>query len=230
MDDQQHRRQRPGGRDHHLYGDDDERRGDPIHGADHGHQGRAGNARVAVVPGGRRATCLQAAVAEADADNVPVNILQLSAGTYYLTTDNLFASTASLTLANLSSLPSKSITLVGQGAANTVIEPGPQPWFDRILTIDGQAGLTAVLQDLTITGGNLQVASTGTAAQGGGVLIDGGQVTMSNAAVTGNQASTGRPAAPGPQEPPGQAGADGQTGRHRPGRRHLPRGRRAASS
>jgi len=72
-----------------------------------------------------------------------------------------------------------SLTIVGQGSNQTILTAANQQ--GRVLEV--VAG-TVSLQDLTITGGNVQGMNT--ALQGGGLLIDGGNVALSNVAVRTN--------------------------------------------
>ncbi len=109
-----------------------------------------------------------------------------------------------ITIMNLSGVD-KALIIVGAGLAKTIVQPGSQPgplnltqpWTYRIATIVGGAGLTVALDRLTITGGHDTVD-----AEGGGILVAGGEVTVSNAAVSGNAAGGAR----------GGNGANGGTG------------------
>ena len=57
---------------------------------------------------------------------------------------------------NSSSLPNKTLTIVGQGEANTIIEPGLANWNNRVFEVVGtsQANVTVVFLNLSIEGGN----------------------------------------------------------------------------
>ncbi len=98
----------------------------------------------------------------------------------------------------------------GKSASSTVISgvnTSTSKWNTRIFEIvgTGTAAMTVVFKDLEITGGNAKDGGVleGNAALGGGILIDGGQVTLSNASVAGNTA----------------AGASGAQGRRGPATR-----------
>jgi hypothetical protein len=88
-------------------------------------------------------------------------------------------------------LPSAAKTLIlsGQGEKNSILTGGPDSQ-SRIIEIVGNHDLTVQLQNLSIedghatNGGNLG----GTAALGGGMLIEGANVSLSNVAVTANAA------------------------------------------
>ena len=86
---------------------------------------------------------------------------------------------------------------------------GKSSWTDRIFEVVGtsQANVTVVFQDLAIEGGNATGGGIlgGTAALGGGLLIDGGTVPMTHVAVSNNEAQGARGA-------DGKAGAAGQAG------------------
>ena len=94
---------------------------------------------------------------------------------------------------NTSSLPNKTLTIVGQGdgASGTIIQPGTSPWQDRIFEVVATTGsnISVVFQDLAIAGGNATNGGIlgGTAALGGGLLIDGGTVSMTRVAVQGRR-------------------------------------------
>jgi hypothetical protein len=124
---------------------------------------------------------LAGAIYLADTNADTTNIINVEPGTYQLVNQSIVAA------------PSKTLYIAGQGAGVT-ITAGQQ---GRVFTID--AGV--VFEDLTITGGRVQTASAQAAAQGGGLLIDGGDVTLSNVNVTGNMVTGGA----------GPKGADGKT-------------------
>jgi RHS repeat-associated protein len=155
---------------------------------------------------------LQAAIDEAESNDVAMNTLVLSAGTYQLSSD--FTAFQALTIEDRSSVANKTIVIVGQGIGQTTITPlGPTdktPWDDRVVHVlappSGQS-FTVAFDDVTIRGGNVEakIGNPPKPAQGGGILIDGGNVTLSGVAVTGNQVR----GAPGVDGGPGAAGAPG---------------------
>ncbi len=165
---------------------------------------------------------LQAAINEAEANSVALNTLILTAGEYDLS--SAFAPAGPLTIGQ-SSMANKTLIIVGQGIGTTIIEPGSTTWQTRVVQIGSSSSvntMTVALDDLTIRGGNLQAKSGNTPlpAQGGGLYVDGGEVTLSNVAITGNRAQ-GRTASAADR-------ACGQSRRRRPKRRHCP-GRRHLS-
>ena len=88
---------------------------------------------------------------------------------------------------NTSTLTNKTLTIVGQGAATTVIEPEFSPsgwsWGDRIIEIAG-ASTTVVLQNLAI--------EWGAARDGGGVnILNKATVTLTGVALVNNFAFGG---------------------------------------
>jgi parallel beta-helix repeat protein len=124
---------------------------------------------------------LEAAVAAADSNSDSSNIITLSPSTIPYP-----ATTGQLLVENSSSLNSKSFTIIGQGASSSVITAGS---LNRVFEIVGtSSGLSVVIQDLTITGGRATDGGIlgGNAALGGGLLIDGGNVALSNCTVSGN--------------------------------------------
>ena len=142
---------------------------------------------------------LEAAVAAADSNSDSSNIITLSASSIPYP-----ATTGQLLVENSSSLKSKSFTIVGQGESSSVITAG---LANRVFEIVGtSSGLSVVIQNLAIAGGRATDGGIvgGTAALGGGLLIDGGNVALSNVAVNDNAAS-------------GAAGAGGAAGLHATG-------------
>ena len=150
----------------------------------------------AIIPVAPGMNTLSAAVAEASSGDV----LSLSAGTYSLTSEVVV---------------SKTLTIEGQGPTLTGITAN-RSGRDFEIVGNGGASVTVVFKDLTITGAE---ASNGgmlglKAALGGGLLIDSGQVTLSNVAVESNAASGtgGRLTAVGAPGASGQAGGNGGNG------------------
>ncbi len=144
------------------------------------------------------ANSLGAAVAAADSNGDASNIITLS------TSSIPYPVTSELLIENSSSLKSKTLTIMGQGEASSVINAGAN---SRVFeTVGTSSGLSVVLQGLTIEGGRatdnggLNLAG---AALGGGLLIDGGNVALSSVAVIDNAAS-------------GAAGAGGAPAGRRP--------------
>jgi hypothetical protein len=109
---------------------------------------------------------LTEAIYLADKNADDTNIINVAPGTYHLVNETIVTA------------PSKMLFVVGQGAGITFTADGQ----DRVFTIDANV----VFEELTITSGKVQAPSAAIPAQGGGLLIDGGQVTLSNVNVTGN--------------------------------------------
>ena len=133
------------------------------------------------------------------------NQIVLAPGTYTLagatTSDILINNTTALT---------KVLTIEGGTEANTIVVGGAG-WTTRIFEISGGTTLTVKLENLTIKGGDVTGNNPAVAAHGGGLLIDGGNVALSNVAVTGNKAE-GAAGSGGEAGAVGKAGGDGGTG------------------
>ena len=133
---------------------------------------------------------LRNAVNLADTNTYAYNTILLAASNYLLSD----ASSGGILITNGTSLPSKTLTIAGQGQANTIVA-SVYNWHDRIFEIEGSTGsaLNVVLQDLAIEGGNAQGGGVlgGTAALGGGLLIDDADVTLASVLLQSNQAHGG---------------------------------------
>ena len=131
---------------------------------------------------------LRDAINTAESNGDASNTIVLSTATYVLTDTTL----GQIVIQNTSSLPNKTLTIVGQGETSTIIEPGLALWSDRVFEVVGtsQANVTVVFQGLSIEGGNATGGGIlgGTAALGGALLIDGGTVEMTHVALTKNRA------------------------------------------
>ena len=87
-----------------------------------------------------------------------------------------------LNIENLTSNPLRRSTIVGQGHTNSVVDAGGA---SRVFNINGTGSpLDVMFQNLGIEGG-YATDGLSVAAQGGGVLIDGGTVTMSGVNLSG---------------------------------------------
>ena len=117
---------------------------------------------------------------------------------------------------NNSTGTAKTLTIEGQGTmpSDTVIA-GSTTLNSRVFEIvgTGTAGVTVVFKDLEITKGRAHDGGIlgGAAALGGGILIDGGQVKLSNVSVTSNRAS-GAPGVNGAAATGAHAGGAGGNG------------------
>ena len=160
---------------------------------------------------------LRSAFAEAMSNGDASNTIVLATGTYIL--DDKTA--GQIVIQDSSTLPAKTLTIVGQGETNSIIKPGNSSWTDRIFEVIGtsQANVTVVFEDLAIEGGYATGGGTlgGAAALGGGVLIDGGTVRMTQVAVSNNEAvgaigAAGKAGALGKSGAAGVAGGNGGNG------------------
>ena len=157
---------------------------------------------------------LRAAITAADSSNFSNNIIYLEAGTYTLTDTSL----GQLVLADTASgVPNKSFTIIGQGPGSTIIKPNQNAGFaSRIFQIVSQSGasVTVNFENLTISGGYAVDGGIlgGTAALGGGLLIDGGTVSLTNVDLTENVAAGAAGANGGPGKAGGGAGGTGGSG------------------
>ena len=125
---------------------------------------------------------IRGAVLSADFDGSPASVITLSVSTL-----NYDISAGELPLFNAAS-GGKTISIVGQGASSSIVDAGGT---SRVFEIIGDSSLSVVFQSLGIEVGD---ATDGgvlglDAAVGGGVLIDGGQVAMSNVALMNNEAA-----------------------------------------
>jgi hypothetical protein len=159
---------------------------------------------------------LRAAITTADSNGFAFNTILLSASTYILSD----LSSGGLVIENSSSLPSKTLTITGQGQSSTIIGSSFS-WHDRIFEIEGSGGqsLNVVMQGLTIEGGLAENGGIlgGNDALGGGLLIDDANVTLANVAVMNNKAQ-GTPGTPGAAtKVVGAAGAAGGKGNNAKG-------------
>jgi hypothetical protein len=131
------------------------------------------------------ASQLRDALAQAASNSDASNTIMLAAGEYKLTN----AANGHLLIQNTTGL-AKTLTIVGQGQGQTVIDsPGAPAWTDRIFEVAANAG-TVIVQNLSITSGVATDGGmlSGTAALGGGLLIDGGQVTLLQVTIANNLA------------------------------------------
>lgn len=131
------------------------------------------------------AASLRAAIAQADSNSDASNTIMLQAGDYQLS--NL--GNGHLLIDNTSGLPDKTLTFIGQGRFQTFLDGSSGNWHDRIIEVAATAG-TVAFQDLTVRNGQALDGGQlgGSAALGGGLLIDGGQVSLSQVGVMSNQA------------------------------------------
>ena len=164
-----------------------------------------------LVPGAAdgAAGSLRVAIEQADTNSDASNTINLAAGAYTLTQSGL----GNLLVQDENpGTPEKSFLLVGQGEDSTIIEPGSASWDDRIFEVVSKIGanVTVAFQDLTIEKGSAKDGGVlgGSAALGGGLLIDGGRVTLSQVSVMSNTAAgaNGKDGATGAPGKPGSVG------------------------
>ncbi len=150
---------------------------------------------------------LRAAINSADTNTYAYNTIELAASTYLLSN----STAGGLSITNASSLPLKTLTFAGQGQTSSVIGSVAN-WHDRIFQIQGSStnALNVDFQDLTIERGNAQNGGVlgGTAALGGGLLIDTASVKLSDVLLQNNQAQ-GALGAAGSGGKPGGVGGNG---------------------
>src|SRR5262249_54321889 len=141
------------------------------------------------------------------------NTIYLQAGTYTLTNSAL----GQLVINDAASgVPSKTLTIIGAGAGRTIITPATSANFhDRVFEVIGKADadVTVVFQGLTISGGEASDGGNlgGKASLGGGLLIDGSTVSLTNVDIVGNVAGGAR-GANGANGKKGQGGGPGVAG------------------
>lgn len=137
---------------------------------------------------------LAAAITAAESNGDIQNTIQIAPGTYMVVGQEIQAAS------------SKSLTIVGQGPGVTLQSDGTS---HRVLEIDANVAL----ENLTITKGRAADSGLvgGPGALGGGLLIDGGDLTLSNVSVVNNsaQGSTGGVSIGGHGAAGGQASGGG---------------------
>ena len=128
---------------------------------------------------------LSADVAAADANSSTSNVITLSPSTIP------YAVTSGQMLIDNNLYPrAKALTILGQGETNSVITAEQ---LSRVFEVVGSSSsLLVTMQGLTIKRGRTTdsgVLDSGNAALGGGLLIDGGTVALSDVAVLSNSAT-----------------------------------------
>ena len=124
-----------------------------------------------------------AAAANADPTNATDDLYLVYSTPYDLTAGQLV-------LHNTSSLPSKTLQFLGDDEFATTTPAISAGSLSRVFDIVGTSPLSVLFNGLVIEGGSASTASTD-GAIGGGLLIDGGSVRLSNVTLQGNQASGG---------------------------------------
>jgi Bacterial Ig-like domain/Calx-beta domain len=130
---------------------------------------------------------LRDAIHQADSNGDADNLINLAAGSYSLSDQ---ATGALLIDDQGAGVAAKTLTIAGAGRSDTIVDASQLQ--NRVFQIQSSQGaaVSVSFQNLTVKGG---VASDGgvlggTVALGGGFLIDGGDVTLSNVTVESNQA------------------------------------------
>jgi trimeric autotransporter adhesin len=146
---------------------------------------------------------LRRAVIDANATPSPSNVINLQAGVYALAVGGASENASFTGDLDVTGGPGRALTIQGAGAGVTVLDAAALG--DRVLHVVAP-GTTLVLRDLTIQGGQ---ATDG--AGGGGILNEGGVVTLERVVVTRNAAlgPAGSPGIPGGPGSPGGAAEGG---------------------
>jgi hypothetical protein len=146
---------------------------------------------------------LRRAVIDANATPAPSNVINLQAGVYALAVGGASENASFTGDLDVTGGPGRTLTIQGAGAGVTVLDAASLG--DRVLHVVAP-GTTLVLRDLTIQGGQ---ATDG--AGGGGILNEGGVVTLERVVVTRNAALgvAGSPSIPGGPGGPGGAAEGG---------------------
>jgi hypothetical protein len=159
-------------------------------------------------------SALRSALITADSNGSAANTIKLTASI------TLSDAVAGALLVKNTSGTAETLTIEGTRARpSATVLSASASWNTRVLGIvgAGASSVTVILRDLTITGGHAHDAGglPGTGAVGGGLLIDGGSVTLSNVVVTRNYASGADRASgsAGSKGEPGEAGGVGRPGR-----------------
>ena len=149
---------------------------------------------------------LVGAIAQAEANSDLANTILLAPGTYSVSDQLLYTTPRQVGAIVAGKNVQPQLSIIGQGQ-NVIVQAGGS---NRVFEINGNV----VLQNLTITGGHASDGGLvgGNDALGGGILIDGGQVTLINVNVSKNTArgGNGSSGAAGTGTKAGGAGHDGR--------------------
>ena len=131
---------------------------------------------------------LRAAIAQAESDSSSTDVINLSAGIY----SQSQAGGGQVVIQDMdASVAGKTLIIAGAGATESIVQPASSGF--RNFEVVGKAGatVTVVFRDVSIREGDATDGGTlgGAVALGGGILIEGGNVTLSNVSVSGNHAS-----------------------------------------
>ncbi len=154
---------------------------------------------------------LRYAIDQANGNHDASNTINLAAGHYQLTD----TTDGNLLIQDDAGIPSKTLKITGLGETTSFIEPASSSWQTRIFQIIGKTGasVSVVFSNLQVDDGKAHDGGAvgGTAALGGGLLIQGANVTLKDVLVNGNSAR-GKPGAhglPGVGSVPGGPGGPG---------------------
>ena len=131
---------------------------------------------------------LRYAIGQANTNSDPSNTINLAAGVYNLAA----SSSGELLIRDLAAgVAGKTLTIAGQSEASTFVQSKAfSAQGSRLFEIVGGNGIgeTVRLENLTLRSGFTQNGGLlgGTAALGGGLLVEGGDVTLSRVAVSDN--------------------------------------------
>jgi hypothetical protein len=151
---------------------------------------------------------LISAIQSADGNSDTINTIEIASGTYHLS-----GATSSEILIQDQPAAAKLLIVKSQTGASVTIagDTGDGSWKTRILEINGNSNFSVKIEQVNLSGGRLIVTHPNTPAQGGGILINGGNVTLSGAVVSGNSA-VGATGSLGARGASGQNGGNGGTG------------------
>ncbi|MBK8617324.1 MAG: InlB B-repeat-containing protein [Anaerolineales bacterium] len=101
-----------------------------------------------------------------------------------------FNNNYTITLASqLPAVSSKTITITGQGAANTIIQANAAPNTATYRVFEVSAGGNLTLDQLTVRNGRCAGACATDLTRGGGIYNNGGALTIKNSVISNNSAS-----------------------------------------
>ncbi|MBA4192194.1 MAG: hypothetical protein C0467_29835, partial [Planctomycetaceae bacterium] len=109
------------------------------------------------------------------------NTINLSNGTYSLSLGGQFEDAAAT--GDLDITGNQTMIIQGAGAGVTFIDAKQ---IDRVFQVVG-SGVTVTFKNLTITGGYIEATPDHLTLHGGGILNEGGNVTLTGVTVTGNE-------------------------------------------